>query len=122
TYPAVGQTHLCSWRERMASGGDSRVRGSWDGVGIAVSGDARGELLGAVRTQLTLSPGRYHVRARIAATPGREVAVSGAANRGVFGRVLVPPDANLVEPGVAARAAAASAAAPSGSDSVWLEG
>jgi len=120
TYPAVGQTHLCSWRERNASGGDSRVRGSWDGVGIAVDGGARAELLGAVRTQLTLAPGRYHVRARIEATAGREVAVSGAANRGVFGRVLVSSDGNLAEPAQAGKGAASAGASKSGP--VWLEG
>jgi 4-amino-4-deoxy-L-arabinose transferase-like glycosyltransferase len=99
SYPEAGQTHLCAWRERLPPGGDSRVRGTWDGVGIALRGDARGELLGAVRTQLPLAPGRYRVRALVAGPAGRagEIAVSGAASDTVFGRVLVPADPKSVE-------------------------
>jgi hypothetical protein len=110
SYPEAGQTHLCDWRERNSSGGDSRIRGTWDGVGIALRGNARADGLGTARTQLALPPGRYRVRARVAppATGSGEIAVSGAANDRVFGRLLVPKGGE-----------AGAGGAPG---SVWLEG
>jgi hypothetical protein len=95
TYPAGDDApgpHLCSWRSAAPTGGDSPVRGTWDGVGIALPARARNEFVGAAGTQLSLLRGRYHLRARLAisGTHPTEVAVSGAAGDTVFSRVLLP--------------------------------
>jgi len=92
-YPAATETHLCSWRRRAPAGGASPVRGSWDGVGLAVAGRERAGngVLAAAETELFLEGGRYRVKARVFSARARELsrAATVTVNGIVIARVLL---------------------------------
>ena len=69
------------------------MRGSWDGVGLAVAARERAEdgVLAAARTELFLEGGRYRVKARVFSGQARELSLAAMVtlNGSVIARVLL---------------------------------
>jgi 4-amino-4-deoxy-L-arabinose transferase-like glycosyltransferase len=94
-YPTPGATKLCAWRRLTPRGGDSPVRGSWDGVGFVVGNRPADGVAVSARTILpALAAGRYRLRAALAlgggGPSGKRAIVSARVGDSVIARALVP--------------------------------
>jgi hypothetical protein len=109
-YPQSTDKHLCEWRRVVPLGGDSPVRGVWDGVGLRFGTRSANDVMASARTDIPVDAGRLRARAAVSVAGGSlpvgAISVALRLNGRVVARV-VPP--------------AASAAGASG-DSLPLEG
>jgi 4-amino-4-deoxy-L-arabinose transferase-like glycosyltransferase len=93
-YPQAEETHLCRWRRALPVGGDSPIRGAWDGVGLRVDRPSQG-VLASARTEIPIGAGRFRVRAEVSfvgapTSPDAGLAVALRADGRVIARVVSP--------------------------------
>lgn len=102
-YPSAAQAHLCAWRRGPvpASGGDSPIRGCWDGVGLRVNRPATDGVVASARTLIPVGQGRLRVSAMVyfsrngapgtaGGAPENGLAVALRADGRVIARVVSP--------------------------------
>lgn len=110
-YPSAAQVHLCAWsRGPVPTGGDSPIRGSWDGVGLRVNRPATEGVVASARTVIPVGWGRFRVSAVVhfsrggapetgGGTPENGLAVALRADGRVIARVVSPGStSSLVSP------------------------
>ncbi len=106
-YPNGAATHLCTWRRGgLPAGGNSPLRGTWDGVGLRVDRSSPQAVLASARTIIPVGAGRFQVRALVSVVTktkslDTELAVALRADGRVIARVVWPSRADNPTLGVA---------------------